>query len=58
MPENAVKGRETTRVTFSLPEVVKTWADEMCEQKGYTNFSSYMQELIRRDKFEAQREAA
>lgn len=42
--------RETTRVTISLPELVKGWADEMCERKGYDNFSAYVQELIRRDK--------
>jgi Arc/MetJ-type ribon-helix-helix transcriptional regulator len=41
------KGR---RVTISLTEIVAQWADEMCELKGYDNFSAYVADLIRRDK--------
>jgi hypothetical protein len=41
---------ETVRATISLPLRVKIWATEMCEEKGYDNFSAYVAELIRRDK--------
>jgi hypothetical protein len=38
------------RATISLHPRVKTWASEMCEEKGYDNFSAYVADLIRRDK--------
>jgi hypothetical protein len=40
----------TVRATISLPFRVKIWASEMCQEKGYDNFSAYIAELIRRDR--------
>lgn len=49
---------ETVRATVSLPLRVRDWASEMCQEKGYTNFSAYVADLIRRDKGVFEREAA
>lgn len=53
-PEAAKRPGNTVKVTMSLTPVIKGWAIECADKRGYNNFSAYIAELIRRDKEEVE----
>ncbi len=48
--------RKDVRTTISLTKVIWDWAEEIMDERGYNNFSSYVADLVRRHKEELDRE--
>lgn len=49
--KKATGGEESIAKSISFSKTVYDWAMELADKKGYgTNFSAYIQDLIRRDR--------
>lgn len=46
------------KTSISLPEVLARYAEQRCVDEGYTSFSAYLCDLLRRDKDEREKRKA